>query len=122
MKHAFVYMLASTSRTLYTGVTSDLVRRVWQHKTHAHDGFTTRYDVTKLVWFAEFARIDDAIAYEKSLKGKSRAKKIALSAAANPRCNDLAWNWYATEEIHDGTEVSPSRISASPGDSSLRSE
>jgi putative endonuclease len=54
--HACVYMLASTSRTLYTGVTSDLEARVWQHKTHALEGFTKRYNVTKLVWFAEFAR------------------------------------------------------------------
>lgn len=121
MKQAHVYMLASTSRTLYTGVTSDLERRVWQHKSHAFDGFTKRYEVTRLVWFAEFARMDDAIAFEKALKGTSRAKKIALIEGTNPRWNDLAWDWFAPEGIHDGIEVSPSRTSASPGDSSLRS-
>jgi len=117
MKQAYVYMLASTSRTLYTGVTSDLQRRIWQHKTHVHDGFTKRYNVTKLVWFAEFARIDDAIAFEKGLKGKSRAKKIALIEESNPRWNDLAWNWFAPEEI-----IGEAGDSASRGDSSLRSE
>ncbi len=114
-KQAYAYILASTSRTLYVGVTSDLERRVWQQKSHAHDGFTKRHDVTRLVWFGKFARIDDAIAFEKSLKGKSRAKKIALVEEANPRWNDLAWNWFGAEEIL-------AEDSASRGDSSLRSE
>ena len=117
MKQAYVYILANTTKTIYTGVTSDLERRVWQHKVHAHEGFTKRYNVTKLVWFAEFARIDDAIAFEKSLKGKSRAKKIAMIEEVNPRWNDLAWNWFETEEI-----VGLADDSASRGDSSLRSE
>lgn len=116
MKQAYVYMLASASRTLYAGVTSDLERRVWQHKAHVHDGFTKRYKVTKLVWFAEFARIDDAIVFEKALKGKSRAKKVALIEAPNPRWNDLAWNWYAEGIAGCADEF------ASRRDSSLRSE
>jgi len=113
MKQAYVYMLASTSRTLYTGVTSDLERRVWQHKTHAHDGFTTRYNVSMLVWFTDFARIEDAIAFEKSLKGRSRAKKVALIEESNPRWDDLAWNWFPPEEFPGTTGESASR-----GDSS----
>lgn len=115
MKQAYVYVLANTNRTLYTGVTSDLKMRVWQHKAHVHEGFTKRYNVTRLVWFSEFARIDDAIAFEKSLKGKSRAKKIALVETTNPRSNDLAWNWFGAEEIL-------AKDCASRGDSSLRSE
>ena len=94
MKHAFVYIMASDTRTIYTGVTSDLERRVWEHKTHFRDGFTEEHSVTKLVYIAEFARMADAIAWEKSVKGKSRAKKIALIEEKNPRWNDLAWNWY----------------------------
>ena len=117
MKQPCVYMLANTSRTLYTDVTSDLERRIWQHRSHAHDGFTKRYNVTRLVWFAEFARVDDAIAFEKSLKGKSRAKKTALIEESNPRWNDLACNWFPAEEL-PGTAGE----GASRGDSSLRSE
>ena len=89
----FVYIMASETRTIYVGVTSDLERQVWEHKTHFREGFTKRYGVTKLVYVAEFARIDDAIAWEKALKGKTRAKKIALIEERNPRWNDLAWNW-----------------------------
>jgi putative endonuclease len=94
MKQPCVYIMASATRTIYVGVTSNLERRVWEHRTHVREGFTTDYHVTKLVYVAEFARMDDAIAWETSLKGKSRAKKIALIEETNPRWNDLAWNWY----------------------------
>jgi putative endonuclease len=66
---------------------------VWEHKTHVQDGFTKTYHVTRLVYIAEFAHMDDAIAWEKFLKGKSRSMKIALIEETNPRWNDLAWNW-----------------------------
>jgi putative endonuclease len=69
-------------------------RRVWQHKSHVTAGFTHKYDGTRLVYVAEFAGMNDAIAWEKSLKGKARAKKIALIEEQNPRWNDLAWNWF----------------------------
>ncbi len=98
MKAGYVYIMASTSRTIYVGVTSDLERRVWQHKTHAIEGYTKKYHVTNLVYIAEFARMDDAIAWQKSIKGKTRAKKMALIEERNPRWNDLAWNWYGDEE------------------------
>ena len=117
MKQPCVYMLANTSRTLYTDVTSDLERRIWLHKSHAHYGFTKRYNVTRLVWFAEFARADEAIAFEKTFKGKSRARKIALIEESDPRWNDLAWNWFPAEELPGSAGESASR-----GDSSLRSE
>ena len=94
MKTAWVYIMANSHRTIYVGVTTDLERRVWEHKNHVHDGFTKRYGLTRLVYIEEFPRIDDAIAWEKSLKGKTRTKKLALIAEQNPRWNDLAWNWY----------------------------
>ncbi len=94
MKQGFVYIMASTTRTIYTGVTNDLGRRVWEHKNGVGGAFTKRYTVTRLVWFEEFARMDDAIAWEKALKGKTRAKKVALIEERNPRWNDLAWNWF----------------------------
>jgi putative endonuclease len=93
-KHPSVYIMANAHRTIYTGVTSDLYTRVWQHKHQAHAGFTSKHGCTKLVYIAEFARMDDAIAWEKALKGKSRAKKIGLIEKQSPRWNDLAWNWY----------------------------
>ena len=98
-KSGYVYIMASSTRTLYIGVTSDLERRVWEHKTHFLDGHTKRYDITRLVYIAEFARIDDAIAWEKARKGKPRAEKIALIEEWNPRWNDLAWNWFEDEAL-----------------------
>jgi putative endonuclease len=94
VKSAYVYIVANSQRTIYVGVTTDLERRVWEHKTHFREGFTKRYNLTRLVYIAEFSGIDDAIAWEKSLKGKTRAKKVALIEEQNPRWNDLAWNWY----------------------------
>ena len=119
MRTAYVYIMASTTRTTYIGVTTDLEGRVWQHKTHAYEGFTKRYDATKLVYIEEFARIDDAIAWEKALKGKMRTKKIALIEERNPRWNDLAWNWF---EETPAREAPRSVASASRGDSSRWSE
>ena len=94
MKTAYVYIMASTIRTIYVGVTTDLEGRVCEHKTYYRDGFTKRYDVTKLVYVEEFSHIDDAIAWEKALKGKTRAKKIAVIEERNPRWNDLVWDWF----------------------------
>jgi putative endonuclease len=111
--------MASASRTIYVGYTRDLHRRIWEHKTHFIDGFTKKHNVTKLVYVAEFERYDDAIAWEKSLKGKSRAKKIALIEERNPRWNDLAWNWYGDAELASNPERDRR---ASHGASSLRSE
>jgi putative endonuclease len=90
--------MANVHRTIYTGVTSNLYQRVWQHKTHAVDGFTKDHDCTKLVYIAAFGHMHDAIAWEKALKGKSRANKIALIEERNPRWNDLAWNWYGEQD------------------------
>jgi len=116
VKQGFVYIMASTTRTIYIGVTNDLGRRVWQHKNGLGGEFTKRYSVTKLVWFEEFARIDDAISSEKALKGKTRAKKIALIEEHNPRWNDLAWNWYEAERSasREMERVSHEIKSASP--------
>lgn len=90
-----VYIMANNSRTIYIGVTSDLYARVWQHKFKAHPkAFTSVYGCDKLVHMSEFARMNDAIAFEKFLKGKKREHKVALIEKTNPRWNDLAWNWY----------------------------
>lgn len=93
----FVYILASYSGTLYIGITSDLVRRVWQHKHHRYDGFTAQYGVDRLVYRECFQDVDRAIQREKQLKGWSRAKKIALFTRSNPEWKDLSRDWYRTE-------------------------
>lgn len=85
--------MANTHRTTYVGVANDLERRVWEHKTHFHEGFTKRYNCIKLVHIEEYPGIDDAIGREKQLKEWLREKQIALIQSHNPRRNDLAWNW-----------------------------
>ena len=90
MKTAFVYVMGSTTGTLYVGVTSNLERRVWEHKHHVYDSFTKRHNVTKLLCMEELSRIDDAIGREKQVKAWSRDKKLALIEEQNPRWNDLA--------------------------------
>jgi putative endonuclease len=74
---------------LYTGVTSDLKKRVWEHREKLVDGFTKRYNVTKLVYYEMFSDIRDAIAREKQIKAGSRQKKIDLIIVMNPDWRDL---------------------------------
>ena len=85
-----MYIMTNPRNTvLYTGVTGDLKRRVWEHKTKAVPGFTARYNVVKLVYFEVFDDPEEAILREKRIKGGSRAKKIALINAFNPQWRDL---------------------------------
>lgn len=90
MKQPAVYILASERNgTLYTGVTSDLVARTWQHREHVVDGFTKRYNVTILVWYELHGSMDAAILREKQIKKWNRAWKLRLIQESNPRWNDL---------------------------------
>ena len=90
MKQPAVYIMASRRNgTLYTGVTSDLVKRVWQHREGLGDGFSKRYGCKLLVWFELADTMDAAVTREKQLKGGSRAKKLALIEAMNPAWDDL---------------------------------
>ena len=75
--------------TLYTGVTSDLIKRVWQHRKGLGDGFTKRYGCKLLVWFELADTMDSAIAREKQIKAGSRKKKLVLIEAMNPDWTDL---------------------------------
>jgi putative endonuclease len=84
-----VYILASRSRVLYIGITSELKQRVWKHRAKLVRGFTAKYNVTRLVYFGIFEDPTAAIAHEKRLKGWLRAKKVALIEAANPEWRDL---------------------------------
>ena len=90
----YVYILTNKSNTtLYIGVTSDLEGRVGEHKEKVFKGFTSKYQIDKLVYFEEFQWIQDAIAREKQLKGGSRQKKIDLVIEMNPSWRDLSLDW-----------------------------
>jgi putative endonuclease len=75
----YVYIMTNKSRTLHTGVTNDLERRVFEHKSKLIRGFTSKYNITKLVWFEAFHEAIQAIEGEKKIKGWLRSKKIARS-------------------------------------------
>ena len=90
MKHPCVYLLASRKNgTLYTGVTSNLVQRIWQHKNDQADGFTKKYGVHMLVWYELHEAMESAIAREKAIKEWKRAWKLELTEATNPQWLDL---------------------------------
>jgi putative endonuclease len=94
----YVYILQSDSRrALYIGITNNLCRRVWQHKTHAFEGFSDDYNAVRLVYWERFERVCNAIAREKQLKGWRREKKLSLIRQMNPQWRDLAADWYGTQ-------------------------
>lgn len=90
MKQPCVYLLASRKNgTLYTGVTSNLVQRIWQHRNDQADGFTKKYEVHLLVWYELHETMESAIAREKAIKEWKRAWKLELIETANPQWQDL---------------------------------
>ena len=90
MKQPVVYLMASARNgTLYTGVTSNLVQRVWQHREGLMEGFTCQYGVKMLVWYEQHERMESAIAREKSIKKWRRAWKLRLIEEFNPQWQDL---------------------------------
>ena len=84
MKTYFVYIMSSSSGTLYVGMTNNLERRVYQHKKKLTEGFTAKYDVTRLVYFEILNDVREAIAREKQIKRWRRSKKLALIESMNP--------------------------------------
>ena len=89
-KTYYTYIVTNKKRGIpYTGMTNDLVARVYQHKKKLVNGFTSRYNLDKLVWFEEFDHVEDAIDREKEIKGWSRKKKIALIESKNEDWDDL---------------------------------
>lgn len=89
-----VYILASLSRRLYTGVTNHLRRRVAEHRAGSPGSFTARYSVTKLVYWETFPSPSPAIAREKEIKSWTREKRLRLIEESNPGWLDLAVDWY----------------------------
>ena len=93
MKTYFVYIMSSTSGTLYTGMTNDLVRRVYQHQNKTLGGFTSKYKVTRLLYFEILNDVREAIAREKQIKRWRRQKKLDLIKSMNPEWKDLSEEW-----------------------------
>ena len=86
----YVYIMSNASKTLYVGVTNDLLRRVASHRNKTGSVFVRKYNVTKLVYFEETKNVGDAIAREKQMKGWRRDKKVASIESTNPAWHDLS--------------------------------
>ena len=91
----WTYIVASRTGTLYVGMTNDIVRRMFEHKSGEFEGFAKQYHCNRLVYWESFDNVRKAIDCEKQLKGWRRAKKIALIESLNPRWEDLAEKWGA---------------------------
>ena len=98
MRDYYVYILSNMSKTLYIGVTNNLERRLYEHKNKLIDGFTKKYNLTKLVYFEDTTDITEAIYREKQLKGLLRSKKIKLIEENNPEWDDLSASWNLLED------------------------
>jgi putative endonuclease len=90
----YVYIMTNRSKTLFTGVTGYLERRVLEHKQGIKGEFAARYKIDRLVYFERFGSIHAAIAREKQIKGLLRMKKIAMIVSTNPEWRDLSEEWY----------------------------
>lgn len=101
----YVYILTNRSKTLYTGVTSDLEKRVFEHKNGCTPGFASRYKVDRLVYFERFGDVAAAIAREKQIKGLVRIKKMALIVSMNPEWSDLSEGWFTRHRYQPESAV-----------------
>src|SRR6266568_3706786 len=101
MRTYYVYIMASRSRVIYTGVTNDLARRVDEHKRSLTPGFTSRYHITRLVYFEDFGDVRDAIAREKQLKGWVRSRKIEFIEEKNPTWGTWRPTGFPNLRVHN---------------------
>ena len=101
MKTYYVYIMASSSGTLYIGVTDDLERRVFEHKNKLVPGFSSKYNINRLVYYEETSGIKEALNREKQIKGWLRIKKLELITSANPKWHDLSDGWYEPKQGGD---------------------
>ncbi len=97
-KTFFVYILASKSKVLYIGMTNNLARRLLEHKKKLVQGFTSKYNINRLVYYEEHNNPEEAILREKQIKGWVRIKKIELIEEINPGWKDLSEGWFETEK------------------------
>jgi len=90
----YVYIMTNKSGTLYVGLTNNLKKRVFEHKSKLVEGFTEKYNINKLLYFETFSDIYSAIAREKTIKGWLRSKKVELVRTTNPDWADLSQDWH----------------------------
>ncbi len=93
MKEYYVYIITNRVKTLYIGVTNNLVRRMYEHKKGMIEGFSKRYNLTKLVYYEIYTNVQEAIRREKQLKNWHREWKINLIESLNPGWDDLSKDW-----------------------------
>ena len=93
MAQYYVYVLTNHMGTLYTGVTNDLTRRMYEHREGLGGGFTKKYNISKLVFYEATNDVRSAIAREEQIKGWLRSNKVALIESANPSWRDLSADW-----------------------------
>src|SRR5688500_13036708 len=98
-KEYYVYIMTNRSRALYTGVTNNLKRRVYEHKNKLIEGFTSKYNIQYLVYYESTSSIHAALAREKQIKGWRRARKIALIDSMNPEWKDLSEEWFVSRKM-----------------------
>lgn len=107
MNQYYVYIISNwTGVRIYTGVTSDLEKRLWQHKNKTFDGFSKKYNLNKLVYFETYEDPENAIKREKEIKAWRREKKNNLIETKNPQWTDLSDGWYEDSSLrcHEGSE------------------
>ena len=92
-KRYFVYIMTNPSKTLYTGMTNSIRRRVREHKLKLGPGFAAKYNIARLVYFETFEDVRNAIEREKQIKAWTRAKRVALIESTNPKWDDLSREW-----------------------------
>ena len=112
--HVYIMTNNPKSAVLYVGITGNLRRHVWQHKNKIVKGFTSRYNLTRLVYYEQFVYPDAAINREKEIKGWRRSKKIALIMSINPRWEDLGMDW---QNIYKPDDLTRSEIPRPAGKS-----
>jgi putative endonuclease len=108
-KYYCVYIMGSLTGTLYVGFSGNLHRRVFQHKNHHFEGFTDKYDVTRVLYWESYDDVHKALARETQLKGWRRDKKVELIVRKNPHWIDLASEWYPWMNSEDGRDASTPR-------------
>ena len=99
MNQYYIYIMTNGVRTLYIGMTNNLIRRVYQHKHKLVDGFTKKYNINMLAYYEVTNDVESAIAREKQLKGWLRSKKVALIESVNPYWKDLSLEWFKSSGI-----------------------
>ena len=109
-KTYFVYIMSNRSKTLYTGVTNSLVRRVREHKEGTGSGFASQYKLDRLVYFERFEDVRNAIEREKRIKRLLRIRKIALIVSVNPAWRDLSLEWFERHQFQPDADASASAL------------